>query len=333
MAKKTKSVKGSLVEAEKLIKKKYGKLSIMRLGDKESIDIDTLPTGILSLDKALGVGGLPRGRAVEIFGDEASGKTTLSLCFLAKVQELGGKGAFIDVEHAIDVKYAERIGVNLNELLFAQPNSAEEALDICEKLVESDSFDAIVLDSVAALSPQVELDATMGDKQIALQARLMAQAMRKLTSKCNKARTSVIFLNQTKTKIGVRFGNPVTTAGGRALKFHASIRISVNRSQSEKVKDKIVASRFRFKVVKNKVAAPFEEGHFFIQVGKNSIGPDKIRDIIDTGVETKLIKKATKGYVFKKQNFKLADLKDFLSSKPKTREKLIERIRERFNNE
>ena len=247
------------------IRKEFGEMSIMRLGDQEHQDIPVISTGALSLDMALGVGGLPRGRIVECYGQESSGKTTLALHVVANAQKAGGVAAFIDAEHALDPQYAKKIGVNLDDLIVAQPNSGEEALTICEQLVKSGALDVVVVDSVAALTPQAEIDGNMGDSHMGLQARLMSQAMRKLTGVIAQTKTLLIFTNQVREKIGVMFGNPETTPGGKALKFYASCRLQVQRIGAIKnTAGQVVGNRTRVKVVKNKVAAPFTEAEFDI---------------------------------------------------------------------
>ncbi len=239
------------------IEKQFGKGSIMKMGQETHVMVESIPTGALSLDLAIGVGGIPRGRVIEIYGPESSGKTTLSLSVIAEAQKKGGVAAFIDAEHAFDSTYAKKLGVNLDDLLISQPDSGEQALEICETLVKSSALDVVVIDSVAALVPRAEIEGEMGDSHMGLQARLMSQALRKLTSSISKSKTSVIFINQIREKIGVMFGNPETTPGGRALKFYASVRLDIRRIENIKVNDQFVGSHVRVKVVKNKVAAPF----------------------------------------------------------------------------
>jgi recombination protein RecA len=271
------------------IEKQFGKGSIMRLGSKDVlVPVSVIPTGAVSLDAALGVGGFPRGRVVEVFGPESGGKTTLTLHVVAEAQKKGGQGAFIDAEHALDPGYARKLGVDVDNLLVSQPDNGEQALEIAEMLIRSGGVDVVVVDSVAALVPKAELEGEMGEPQMGLQARLMSQALRKLTGIVSKSRTCLIFTNQIREKIGVLFGNPETTTGGRALKFYASIRVDIRRVQSIKEGDRVVGSRTRAKVVKNKVAAPFREAEFDILYGE---GISREADLLDLGVAKGLVEK------------------------------------------
>ena len=271
------------------IERQFGKGSIMRLGAKEFVPISAISTGSIGVDAALGVGGVPRGRIIEIFGPESSGKTTISLHVIAEAQKAGGLAAFIDAEHALDAEYAKKLGVDIDNLLVSQPDSGEQALEIAEVLVRSGAIDVIVIDSVAALVPRAELDGEMGDSHMGLHARLMSQALRKLTAIVSKSKTSLIFINQIREKIGVMFGNPETTTGGRALKFYSSIRIDIRRTSQIKDGEEVVGSRVKVKVVKNKCAAPFRQAEFDVGYGE---GISKTGELIDIGIENKIIEKS-----------------------------------------
>jgi len=279
------------------IEKQFGKGSIMRLGENEvAKDIQVVSTGSLGLDIALGVGGVPRGRVVEIYGPESSGKTTLTLQIIAEMQKLGGTAAFIDAEHALDPQYAQKLGVKVEDLLISQPDNGEQALEITDMLVRSASVDVVVIDSVAALTPRAEIEGDMGDSQMGLHARLMSQALRKLTANIKRSNTLVIFINQIRMKIGVMFGNPETTTGGNALKFYASVRLDIRRIGAIKKGDEVIGNETRVKVVKNKVAPPFREAYFDILYGE---GISRLGEIIDLGVQHKLVEKAGAWYSYK----------------------------------
>src|SRR5574337_801790 len=288
--------KKALAAALSQIEKQFGKGSVMRLGDHSaSRDVEVVSTGSLGLDIALGVGGLPRGRVVEIYGPEASGKTTLTLQVIAEVQKKGGTAAFVDAEHALDPTYAAKLGVNVDDLLISQPDTGEQALEIADMLVRSAAVDVVVVDSVAALTPKAEIEGEMGDSHMGLQARLMSQALRKLTANIKRSNTLVIFINQIRMKIGVLFGNPETTTGGNALKFYASVRLDIRRTGTIKKGDEVIGSETKCKVVKNKVSPPFKEAHFDILYGE---GISREGEIIDLGVDHKIVEKSGAWYAY-----------------------------------
>jgi recombination protein RecA len=327
-AKQTNDKRRNLEAAFAQIERKYGKGSIMRMGDDEVQQVDVIPTGSLAIDRALGVGGLPRGRIVELYGPEASGKTTLTLHVIASAQQLGGIAAFIDVEHALDVNYARALGVNINDLLISQPDTGEQALEIVEMLVRSGSLDVIVIDSVAALVPRSEIEGEMGDSHVALQARLMSQALRKLTGIVNKTRCCVVFTNQIREKVGVVFGNPEVTPGGRALKFYTTVRMEIRRIGSLKVDGESIGNRSRVKIVKNKVAPPFKQAEFDIIFGE---GVNMAGEIIDLGQETGLVEKSGAWYTIDEERFQgKENLRTFLQENPERVAELGDGIREHF---
>ena len=312
------------------IEKQFGKGSIMKLGDNTHMKVDVCSSGCLSLDIALGVGGYPRGRIIEIYGPESSGKTTFALQAIAAQQKAGGRAAFIDAEHALDPVYAARLGVNINELLLSQPDTGEQALEICEALVRSEAVSIIVIDSVAALVPQAEIDGEMGDSHVGLQARLMSQALRKLSGTINKTKTTAIFINQLREKVGVMFGNPETTPGGRALKFYSSIRLDIRRNEQLKMGDGVVGNKTTVKVVKNKVAPPFKSAVVDIMYGE---GVSREVEIIDLGVEANIIQKTGAWYSYNgeklgqgKENVKL-----LLKDTPELKDELEQKVREYYD--
>jgi recombination protein RecA len=309
------------------IEKQFGKGSIMRLGQRGAIaQIEFISTGSISIDYALGVGGLPRGRVIEIFGPESSGKTTLALQVIAEAQKTGGMAAFVDAEHALDAQYAQKLGVDLENLLVSQPDNGEQALEIVEVLIRSNSVDVVVVDSVAALVPKAEIEGEMGEAQMGLQARLMSQALRKLTGVVSKSKTTLIFINQLREKIGVMFGNPETTTGGRALKFYASVRIDIRRIASIKDGDQVVGGRTRVKVVKNKVAPPFREAEFDIMYGE---GISREGDLLDLAVEKRIIEKSGAWFAYGGDRLGQGreNAKQFLKENPQIRQTIDERVR------
>ena len=289
------SQKEEIGKAVDQIRSRFGEESIMKLGENKKAQVEFVSTGCLSLDIALGVGGLPRGRVVEIYGPESSGKTTLAQHVVAEVQKMGGSAAFVDAEHALDPEYAKKIGVNIDELLISQPDTGEQALEIVETLVRSNAVDVVVIDSVAALTPKAEIEGEMGESHMGLQARLMSQALRKLTGSINKSKTIVIFINQIRMKIGVFFGNPETTTGGMALKFYSSVRIEIRKSTQIKQQDRIIGNRVKIKVVKNKVAPPFQITEFDILYNE---GIDRAGDTLDTAVNHNIVSKTGNSFVY-----------------------------------
>ena len=309
------------------IEKQFGKGSIMRLGQRGAIaPMEAISTGAISIDYALGIGGLPRGRGVEIFGPESSGKTTLALQVIAEAQKTGGMAAFVDAEHALDAQYAQKLGVDLENLLVSQPDHGEQALEIVEVLVRSNSVDVVVVDSVAALVPKAEIEGEMGEAQVGLQARLMSQALRKLTGVVSKSKTTLIFINQLREKIGVMFGNPETTTGGRALKFYASVRIDIRRIASIKDGDQVIGGRTRVKVVKNKVAPPFREAEFDVMYGE---GISREGDLLDLAVEKRIIQKSGAWFAFSGERLGQGreNAKQFLKENPSVRQTIEDRVR------
>jgi recombination protein RecA len=309
------------------IEKQFGKGSIMRLGQKDAVtQISSIPTGSISIDYALGVGGMPRGRVIEIYGPESSGKTTLALQVIAQAQLLGGMAAFVDAEHALDATYANKLGVNLDNLFVSQPDNGEQALEIVEVLVRSGSIDVVVVDSVAALVPKAEIEGEMGEAQMGLQARLMSQALRKLTGVVSKSRTCLIFINQLREKIGVMFGNPETTTGGRALKFYSSVRVDIRRIASIKDGDAVVGGRTRVKIVKNKLAPPFREAEFDVMYGE---GISREGDLLDLGVEKRIIEKSGTWFSYGGERLGQGreNAKQFLRDNPATFKAIEERVR------
>ena len=313
------------------IEKQYGKGTVMRLGDPSAkMNVETIPTGSLSLDIALGLGGIPKGRIIEIYGPESSGKTTVTLHMIAEVQKRGGIAGFIDAEHALDPVYAKNIGVNIDDLYISQPDNGEQALEITENLVRSGAVDIIVVDSVAALTPQKEIEGDMGDSHVGLQARLMSQALRKLTAVISKSNCTVVFINQLREKIGVMFGNPETTTGGRALKFYASVRLDVRRIESLKQGGEVIGNRTRVKVVKNKVAPPFKEAEFDIMFGE---GISTAGDILDLAASINVVNKSGAWYAYQGEKIGQGreNAKQYLKDNPAVCDEIEKKIREHFN--
>lgn len=311
------------------IEKQFGKGSVMKLGEFKAMEIEAIPTGALSLDIALGIGGVPRGRIIEVYGPESSGKTTLALHVIAEAQKTGGEAAFIDAEHALDPVYAKKLGVDIDNLIVSQPDTGEQALEITEALVRSGALDVIVVDSVAALVPKAEIDGDMGDSHMGLQARLMSQALRKLAGAINKSKTVLIFINQLREKIGVMFGNPETTTGGRALKFYASVRMDIRRIENIKQDGEVKGNRVRVKVIKNKVAPPFREAEFDIVYGQ---GISKEGNILDMAVNLDIVEKAGSWFSYNGERIGQGreNVKKYLKENPEMLEDIEEKVRENF---
>jgi recombination protein RecA len=322
--------KKALEAAMAQIEKQFGKGAVMKLGEVSTMNVEAIPTGALSLDIALGIGGVPRGRVVEVFGPESSGKTTVALHVIAEAQKAGGEAAFIDAEHALDPVYAKKLGVNIDNLIVSQPDTGEQALEICEALVRSGAIDVVVVDSVAALVPKAEIDGEMGDAFVGLQARLMSQALRKLTGVINKSKTTVIFINQLREKVGIMFGNPETTPGGRALKFYSSVRLDVRKIETLKRGDQVIGSRTKVKVVKNKVAPPFREAEFDIMYGE---GISKEGNILDIASNLDIVNKS--GAWFSYNGERLAqgrdNAKQYLKDNPKLMAEIEKKVRDNFS--
>ena len=325
-AEKKKALEAALGQIEK----QFGKGSVMKLGDFTAMNIESIPTGALSLDVALGIGGIPRGRIIEVFGPESSGKTTLTLHMIAEAQKLGGEAAFIDAEHALDPVYARHLGVDIDNLIVSQPDTGEQALEIAEALVRSGALDIIVVDSVAALVPKAEIDGDMGDSHIGLQARLMSQALRKLAGAINKTKTVIVFINQLREKVGIMFGNPETTPGGRALKFYSSVRLDIRKIENLKQDGEVVGNRARVKVVKNKVAPPFREAEFDIMYGK---GISKEGNIVDLAVNLDIIEKSGSWFSYNDTRIGQGreNVKKYLIENPEIMKEVEEKIRDNFN--
>lgn len=316
-----------LADAISDIEKQFGKGSIMKLGERAAVDVDAISSGSLKIDEALGIGGYPKGRIIEIYGPESSGKTTLALHAIAEVQKKGGRAAFIDAENAIDPNYAKALGVNIDELILSQPDSGEQALEICEMLIRSGAIDLVVVDSVAALVPQAELDGEMGDAQVGLQARLMSKAMRKLSGVMNKSECTAIFINQLREKVGIVYGNPETTPGGRALKFYASVRIDIRRAEAIKVGSEIVGNKVNVKVVKNKVAPPFKSTVIDIMYGE---GISYVSEILDMAVEYDLIQKS--GSWFSMNGEKIGQGKETVKAYLKENSEILNTLAEKIKD-
>ena len=321
--------KKALEVAMSQIEKQFGKGSVMKLGEFKAMEIEAIPTGALSLDIALGIGGVPRGRIIEVFGPESSGKTTLALHIIAEAQKMGGEAAFIDAEHALDPVYSKKLGVDIDNLIVSQPDTGEQALEIAEALVRSGALDIIVVDSVAALVPKAEIDGDMGDAHVGLQARLMSQALRKLAGVINKSKCVIVFINQLREKVGVMFGNPETTPGGRALKFYASVRLDIRRVESIKQDGEVVGNRTRVKIVKNKVAPPFREAEFDIIYGK---GISKEGNILDIAVNLDIIEKSGSWFSYKGERIGQGreNVKAYLAEHPDVMNEIETKIRDNY---
>ena len=321
--------KKALEAALSQIEKQFGKGSVMKLGEATVMDVEAIPTGSLSLDIALGIGGIPRGRIVEVYGPESSGKTTLTLHMIAEAQKLGGEAAFIDAEHALDPTYAKHLGVDIDNLIVSQPDTGEQALEIAEALVRSGALDIIVVDSVAALVPKAEIDGDMGDSHIGLQARLMSQALRKLAGAINKTKTVIVFINQLREKVGIMFGNPETTTGGRALKYYASVRLDIRKIENIKTDGEVTGNRARVKVVKNKMAPPFREAEFDIVYGK---GISKSGSVLDLAVNLDIIEKSGSWFSYNGERIGQGreNIKKYLEDNPKVMNEVEEKVRENY---
>ena len=311
------------------IEKQFGKGSVMKLGEYKAMEVEAIPTGALSLDIALGIGGVPRGRIIEVFGPESSGKTTLALHIIAEAQKMGGEAAFIDAEHALDPVYARKLGVDIDNLIVSQPDTGEQALEITEALVRSGALDVVVVDSVAALVPKAEIDGEMGDSHMGLQARLMSQALRKLAGAINKSKTVLIFINQLREKIGVMFGNPETTTGGRALKFYASVRMDIRKTEMMKQDGQVIGNRVRVKVIKNKVAPPFREAEFDVLYGK---GISKVGNILDMAVNLNIVEKSGAWFSYNGQRISQGreNAKRYLEEHPDIMDEIEKKVRDNF---
>ena len=311
------------------IEKQFGKGSVMKLGEYKAMEVEAIPTGALSLDIALGIGGVPRGRIIEVFGPESSGKTTLALHIIAEAQKMGGEAAFIDAEHALDPVYARKLGVDIDNLIVSQPDTGEQALEITEALVRSGALDVVVVDSVAALVPKAEIDGEMGDSHMGLQARLMSQALRKLAGAINKSKTVLIFINQLREKIGVMFGNPETTTGGRALKFYASVRMDIRKTEMLKQDGQVIGNRVRVKVIKNKVAPPFREAEFDVMYGK---GISKVGNILDMAVNLDIVEKSGAWFSYNGQRISQGreNAKRYLEEHPDVMDEIEKKVRDNF---